>query len=343
MIDSYGVTCVQAETHVVTDDATRDETIKRNVDRAVELLDFVGGEVRFGTKLVVFPEFFLTGVPEDRLLESYLRNASPIPGPETDRLAEKAAEFGFFVAGNTFELDPDWPGRVFNTSFIIDDGGKVILKYRKHNDAYAPVNTHPGDVYTEYVERYGEDALFPVVDTSIGRLACMTCYDVVFPELARCFALKGAEVMIMPTGEGYSFVRKQHLMRRARAFENSVYVVAANHGRFYGGPRPTFQQGGHTEIINPEGDVLECTEGPGEATVSAVIDIGALRRKRSRVDFFNFLACFRGSLYAREYLRHEAWPLDAQAERPIRSNEENFEQGRRTLEALRLPGIPGRA
>ena len=86
MIDSYGVTCVQAETHVVMDDATRDETIKRNVDRAVELLDFVGGEVRFGTKLVVFPEFFLTGVPEDRLLESYLRNASPIPGPETDQI-----------------------------------------------------------------------------------------------------------------------------------------------------------------------------------------------------------------------------------------------------------------
>ena len=46
---------------------------------------------------------------------------------------------------------------MFNTSFIIDDGGKVILKYRKHNDAYAPVNTHPGDVYTQFVERYEEE------------------------------------------------------------------------------------------------------------------------------------------------------------------------------------------
>jgi predicted amidohydrolase len=340
MIESYGVTCVQAETHVVTDDATRDETIRRNLDRAAELLDFAGGEIRFGTRLIVFPEFSLTGVPEDRLLSSYMRNAFRIPGPETDRLAEKAAKYGFFVAANTFELDPDWPGRMFNTSFIIDDGGKVILKYRKHNDAYAPVNTHPGDVYTEYVERYGEDALFPVVDTSIGRLACMTCYDVSFPEVARCYALKGTEVLIMPTGEGYTFVRKQHLMRRARALENSVYVVAANNGRFYGGPRPTFQQGGYTEIINPDGDVLHSTAGPGEATVSAVIDIGALRRKRSRVDFFNYLACFRGSLYAREYLRHKTWPLDAQAEKPIQNNEENFELGRRTLESLNLPGIP---
>ena len=85
------------------------------------------------------------------------------------------------MAGNTFELDPDWPGRVFNTSFIIDERGEVILKYRKHNDAFVPVNTHPGDVYTQFVERYGEDALFPVVDTSIGRLACMTCYDVAIP------------------------------------------------------------------------------------------------------------------------------------------------------------------
>ncbi|MFQ5913220.1 MAG: nitrilase-related carbon-nitrogen hydrolase [Nitrospinota bacterium] len=339
MIECYGVTCVQAETHVVTEAETRDETVRRNLDRAVELLDFVGGEVRFDTRLVVFPEFFLTGVPEDRFIESYVRNASPIPGPETDPLAEKAAEHGFFVAANTFEADPDWPGRVFNTSFIIDDGGKVILKYRKHNDAYAPVNTHPGDVYTEFVERYGEDALFPVVDTRIGRLACITCYDINFPEAARCYALKGAEVLIMPTGEGHTFVRKQHLMRRARAYENAVYVVTANHGRFYGGPRPTFQQGGYSEIINPEGDVLQSTGGPGEATVSAVIDIAALRRKRSKVDFFNFLACFRGSLYAREYLRHEAWPLDAQADKPIESNRENFDLGRRVLESLNLPGV----
>ena len=341
MIDYYGVTCMQAETHVVTSDATRDDTIKRNLDRAVELLDFVGGEVRFGTKLVVFPEFFLTGVPEDRLIKAYLRNGSPIPGPETDRLAKKAAEYSFFVAGNTFELDPDWPGRVFNTSFIIDERGEVILKYRKHNAAFVPVNTHPGDVYTQFVERYGEDALFPVVDTSIGRLACMTCYDVAFPEVARCLVLKGAEVLIMPTGEGHSFVQKLHLMRRSRALENSVYVAAANHGRFYGGLRPTFQQGGYTEIINPDGDVLQFTAGPGEATVSAIIDIGALRRKRSRMDFFNFLACFRGSLYAREYLRHEAWPLDAQAERPIQSNQENFDLGRRVLDSLKLPGAPG--
>ena len=70
---------------------------------------------------------------------------------------------------------------MFNTSFIIDERGEVILKYRKHNDAFVPVNTHPGDVYTQFVERYGEDALFPVVDTSIGRLACMTCYDVAIP------------------------------------------------------------------------------------------------------------------------------------------------------------------
>ncbi|MBI3077725.1 MAG: hypothetical protein HYY85_12210 [Deltaproteobacteria bacterium] len=342
MPEIYGVMCVQAETHVVTGPADRDEVIRRNVARAVDLLDFASAEARFQTRLVVFPEFCLTGVPESRTLQDYLLDAEPIPGPVTAPLQNAAAKHGLHVALNTFERDDAWPGRLFNTSFIIDPRGDIILKYRKHNDAYAPVNTHPGDVYSRYVELYGEDALFPVVDTDIGRLACITCYDICFPEAARCFALKGAEVLIMPTGEGHTFVRKQSLMRQARAYENSCYVVSANHGRFYGGLRPAFQQGGYTEIINFDGDVVLRTEGPGEATLSGLIDLHALRAKRSRVDFYNLLACFRTELYAREYLRHPGWPLDAQADRPIQAKEENFELGRKVLESLNLPGTrPG--
>jgi predicted amidohydrolase len=330
----YGVTCVQSETYVVTGPADRDEVIQKNLDRAVELIDFVGGEARFQTRLVVFPEFFLTGVPESRTLEEYLLNAEPIPGPVTAPLQNAAAKAGLYVAANTFELDEQWPGRLWNTSFIIDDRGEIILKYRKHNDAFAPVNSHPGDVYSRYVDLYGEDALFPVVDTPLGRLACITCYDINFPEMARCFALKGAEVLIMPTGEGWAFVKKHSLMRQARAYENSCYVVSANHGRFYGGPRPTFQQGGHTEIVDYNGEVVAAIEGSGEATISGMIDLHGLRAKRARVDLFNFMACFRGELYAQQYLRHPAWPNDAERDRPIQDKAENFARGQQVLERL---------
>lgn len=339
MPEIYGVTCVQAETHVVTGPADRDEVIRRNLDRAVELIEFCGLEARFDTKLVVFPEFFLTGVPESRTIEAYLLNSEPIPGPATAPLQNAAAKYGFYVAANTFEKNADWPGRCFNTSFLIDPRGEIILKYWKHNDAFAPVNTNTGDVYTRFVDLYGEDALFPVVDTDIGRLACITCYDICFPEVARCFALKGAEVLIMPTGEGHTFVRKQSLMRQARAYENSCYVVCANHGRFYGGPRPTFQQGGYTEIVDFNGDVVLRTEGPGEATLSGSIDLHALRAKRARIDLFNLLSVFRGELYAREYQRHPAWPLDAELDRPLQDNSEHFERARQTIQRLNLPGV----
>ena len=143
MTDIYGATCVQAETHVVTGPANRDVAIQRNVTRAVEMIEFVAAEARFQNRLVVFPEFFLTGVPESRTLDDYLLNAEPIPGPAIAPLQNAAAKHGLYVAANTFELDKDWPGRLWNTSFLIDHRGEIILKYRKHNDAYAPVNTRP--------------------------------------------------------------------------------------------------------------------------------------------------------------------------------------------------------
>ncbi len=338
MSRSYGITCVQAETHVVTGPADRDEAIQRNLSRAVELLDFIGGENRFAARLTVFPEFFLTGVPESRTLEAYVLDANLIPGPVTAPLQNVAAKHGFYVAANTFEIDPDWPGRVFNTSFSIDGRGEIVLKYRKINGTTGPTNTYPGDVYTRYVEMYGEDALFPVVDTELGKLACITCYDINFPEMARCFALKGAEVLLMPTGDGRPFFRKHSLMRQARAYENSCYIASATHGRFYGGVRPTFQQAGGSEIIDHNGNIIQHADGPGEAAISGIIELEALREKRRRIDFFNFLSCWRGEVYAREYLRHSSYAFDAWADRPIASNAENFEQRKRQLAALNLPG-----
>ncbi|MBI2961505.1 MAG: hypothetical protein HYY28_14425, partial [Betaproteobacteria bacterium] len=116
----------------------------------------------------------------------------------------------------------------------------------------------------------------------------------------------------------------------------------ANHGRFYGGPRPTFQQAGYTEIIDFNGDVVLRTEGPGEATLSGSIDLHALRAKRARIDLFNLLSVFRGELYAREYLRHPAWPLDAELDRPLQDKSEHFERARQTIYRLNLPGAGAR-
>lgn len=329
VLASYAVTCVQTITRAVDDMSERDRVMKENLDRDLDLVDYTFADPRYRSRLVVFPEFFLTGVPESRRHTDYLALAVPIPGPVTEAFGAKARQYDTYIAGNCFEVDPEWPGRCFNCSWIVGPSGDVILRYRKLNDtqAYLPTSTNPGDIYTAYVERYGVEGLFPVVDTPLGRLACMTCFDVNFPEVARCLALRGAEVLVMPTGEGYSFSRKHRLMKQARAWENSCYLVTANHGEFIG-HRPRHQQRGYSEIIDFNGDVVECADGPGECTVTGRVDLRALRDRRARVDDRNFLVGLRASLYAPVYASAPAWPLDAWLGRPMESNQEAMAMGR---------------
>ena len=162
----------------------------------------------------------------------------PRPSPATSPTRSAGSkERGCYIVGNLYERDDDWPGRLFNTSFIVDPDGQIILKYRKNN---GPNNlnttyTGPGDVYTEYTERYGEDSMFPVADTDIGRLGCLTCTDVVFPEMARCLALRGAEVLIHPTAEPYAPEGEAwDVLRRARAYENLCYFLSVKRRRLRG-------------------------------------------------------------------------------------------------------------
>ncbi|MFQ5542435.1 MAG: nitrilase-related carbon-nitrogen hydrolase, partial [Candidatus Binatia bacterium] len=193
----YGVALIQQQTRVIVDTKQRDEIIHANLDRIFELIDWT--LLRLGNvKLVAFSEYGIIGQYRPRSVEEWLPLAETIPGEVTERIGKKARERSCYITGNLYERDNDWPGRLFNTSFIVSPEGKVILKYRKNN---GPNNlnttyTGPGDVYSEYIKRYGEDSMFPVAETEIGRLACLNCTDLVFPEMARCLALRGAEVLI---------------------------------------------------------------------------------------------------------------------------------------------------
>lgn len=335
VLPAYGATCVQTITRVVDDVARAAEVIQQNLSRALDLVDYTFDDPRYRGRLLVFPEFFLTGVPESRRHEEYLGRAIEIPGPVTEAFGKKAQHYNAYIAGNCFEIDPEWPGRVFNTSWIVGPDGDVILRYRKLNDsqAYLPTSTNPPDLYSAYLERYGVEGLFPVVDTPLGRLACMTCFDVNFPEVARCLALRGAEIILMPTGEGYSFQAKHRLMKQARAYENGCYVITANHGGFIG-HRPASQQRGYSEIINYRGDSIACADGPGECTISGLVDLAALRDHRGHVSDHNFLVGLRASLYAPIYADAPTWPLDGWLDQPMTSNTEAVAMGERILQRL---------
>lgn len=324
-IDPYQAVAVQTDVHVpdLHDPGSVLATIKKNRARCIELIDYVQGESRYGPRLMVFPEFGLTGVPESRTLADYMTFAQELPGETTEEMGACARRHSVYIAMNCFERDAEWPGRVFNTSFILDSHGELVLKYRKLNDFQTGVvcTTNPGEFLDAYLERYGgPEALFPVVDTEIGRLACMTCYDVRFAEVARCLVLRGAEVILHPTAEGSAeraWRESWEAAKSVRAWENQVYVVSANNGLWLSGSRPAFRSRGRSQVIGPDGGVLGITEAPGENLAIGSIDIEALRRSRVARASMNIPVTSRFDLYTPIYEKYQAWPSNLFTETPI--------------------------
>lgn len=336
----YRVALIQQQTRVIVDPKTRNEIVKENLDRIFELLDWTFLRLG-GVKLAAFSEYGIIGQYRPRSVDQWLELAETIPGEVTEQIGKKAQQHGCYVAGNLYERDEEWSGRLFNTSFIVSPEAKVILKYRKNN---GPNNlnttyTGPGDIYSEYIKRYGEDAMFPVVDTEIGKLACLTCTDVVFPEMARCLALRGAEVLVhctsepvAPEGDAWD------VLRRARAYENLCYFLSINAGAFLGSNRPTSGYRGMTQIIDYVGKVQSLTTAPGESVVTGTIDIDNLRWERTRMantgHVWNFLIELRSDLYSSVYAKAKRWPNDGWREKKLQSTDETRALAQQIIERL---------
>ena len=143
------------------------------------------------TKLLVLPEYILTGPPAGESLAVWSERACLDPaGEEYVRLGEMAQDLGVFLSVNNYELDEHFPGIYFQACVIFDPTGAVILRYRRLNSMWSVT---PHDVLDRYLEIYGPESLFPVADTEIGRLAPIASEEILYPEIARCFAVRGAE------------------------------------------------------------------------------------------------------------------------------------------------------
>jgi hypothetical protein len=105
--------------------------IRGNLDRAVKLIeDACAGQDQ--PRLFVLPEFAFQGAPHDMGVAAWIDLACyPVPGPITEPLQHLAQRLGVYIGGNQFETTPQWPGRYFNTSFLIDPAGKIVLRYRR--------------------------------------------------------------------------------------------------------------------------------------------------------------------------------------------------------------------
>jgi len=161
------------------------------------------------------------------------------------RLGREAAERHIYVICCNDTVDD---GVEHNTAFFLGRDGREIGRYLKVNMPIHELHKARGD-------------RFPVFNTpDLGGVGMLICYDMVFPEAARCLALAGADIIVHPTlgGAAMGDGEISRCAFRTRAAENFVYVVTA-------------QRGGGTMIINPKGDILVEAKG-GDAMAVADID-----------------------------------------------------------------------
>ena len=261
-------------------------------------------------KLAVLPEYFLTSYPGRISIADFAAKAAlDMDGPEYQALGKIAEAQQLFLAGNAYERDPHFPGLYFQTSFVIAPDGKIVLRYRRLNSMFAPT---PHDVWSKYLDLYGVDGVFPVARTEIGKLAAIASEEILYPEIARAHALRGAEIFVHSSSEiGSPLATPKAIAKRARAFENIAYVVSANTAGIEGAALPIASADGNSVVIDYKGQLLAESNTGETFTAFADIDLNALRAHRRKPGMINFLARQRLELFAPIYGGQPVQPADS--------------------------------
>lgn len=280
MTDRYYAACCQTDFPCPSDRDEIGERTRRMCAMAEQTI--VGYEPFHDVRLLVFPEFAHAAPIYDSVEMLRQRLAVEVPNEHTDAYQALAAKYGCLIqTGSFIETDPDWPDVLFNTTCLVGADG-VLSKYRKVNP-WIPWELHasPHDL-----DGYTDDP-FPVVDTELGKLGVAICYDWLFPETIRQLAFQGAEVLIrvsayMDPWGATPPMDWWTLFNRARAAENTAFVVACNQGATFE-HYPPFSWPGGSMVVDFDGRILaQADAGPGEKVVVAPIDIAALRAERHR-------------------------------------------------------------
>ncbi len=213
-----------------------------------------------GAKLVILPELHAGPYFPIQESPSEFELAETIPGPTTQLLGQLAKEYKLVIVGSVFEKRA--PGLYHNTAVVFDTTGEMVGYYRKMH-----IPDDPG-FYEKFYFTPG-DGHFDPIDTSIGRLGILVCWDQWFPEAARLMALKGAEMLIYPTAIGWvpqDFEDERSRQRdawmtiqRSHSISNGLPVLVCNRVRFEADPSQATsgsQFWGSSFVAGPQGEIL---------------------------------------------------------------------------------------
>ena len=223
-----------------------------------DLLRLVEEAAQHDARLIVVPEMATTGYCWESRSE-IAPLVEPVPGPTTDRFQRLATTYNCFIAIGLPEVNPATD--VYYNSLVLLGPEGIVGTYRKiHSYMSEPRWARDGDLG------------LPVWETSIGRLAPIICMDAGYFEAARIPALLGADVLLFPTNWFDEKCPSSWWM--ARAFENRLYLIAANR---YGVERGIQFSGGSC-ILNPDGSIQHYLDN-GEGIVYGEVDLSCSRNK----------------------------------------------------------------
>lgn len=223
-----------------------------NVRRACAYMEHAAGE---GADLVVLPEFFNTVYFAQYWDKGLHALAEPEDGRTLSEVRAAAQKHGIDVVATVYEVVR--PGLYFDTAFHLAADGTTRHRYRK---------THPSAVLSleKLYFRYGTS--FDTYRFGEWRLGIGICYDMSFPETARCLAVNGAELLLAPYAT--SRVSMFPELLRTRAFENGCFLLAANKV----GTEGEWTFGGGSLVADPRGTVLAAADTGTETVILADID-----------------------------------------------------------------------
>src|SRR5437868_13574486 len=191
--------------------------------------------------LIIFPELITSGY---ELGLRFTELAQRVPGPAINLMAQRAADAGVYIAFGLVTKEKV-ESILYNSAVLVGPEGELVGHYNK--------------VHLRGEERmaFREGFKLPVIDTGeIGKIGLMLGWDLAFPEVARAMTLDGAELLCVMANWETSYTDEWKTYVRARAYENAVFVAAANRV----GEDVTMKFGGESMIVGPRGRVYASLE-----------------------------------------------------------------------------------
>ncbi|GGO74098.1 carbon-nitrogen hydrolase [Bowmanella pacifica] len=243
-----------------------------------------------GAELVMLQELHSTLYFCQEENTDYFDLAEPIPGPATEYFSALAAELNIVLVTSLFEKRGS--GLYHNTAVVFDRKEGMVGKYRKMH-----IPDDPG-FYEKFYFTPG-DLGFEPIQTSVGKLGVLVCWDQWYPEAARLMAMRGADMLFYPTAIGWDMTdtlderERQHTawhtIQRAHAVANSVPVIVANRTGFEASPidgDPGIQFWGQSFIAGPQGELLAQASSDKEETLLVELDLARTEKVKRIWPYF---------------------------------------------------------